>query len=654
MCGIFGQIGRGSIAPQVVKKATDRLRHRGPDDEGYLLADIAGGMRLHCGGADTDERLSLPRITDAPAHEYDLAFGFRRLSILDLSPAGHQPMSAAGGRYWIIFNGEVYNYRELRRELEAAGVAFQSGSDTEVVLNAYIAWGPNCLRRFTGMFAFAVADLQWGRVFLARDPFGIKPLFYLQSDTRLAFGSEIKALLELPGVRPVADPERLYDYLRFGLTDHAEQTLFRGVRHLPPAHFMEVDLAAPGAAVPVRYWSCSAEQRDDLSFSDAAERLQALFLDSIRLHLRSDVPVGAALSGGIDSSSIVMAMRKVEPALQIHAFSFITDDPILGEEKWVDLVSSTASADVHKVRPTAADVARDIDALVSAQDEPFVSTSIYAQTRVFELAHRAGIKVMLDGQGADELLAGYRSFFAARFASLLRHGELLRAVRFARRLRALPGPHVLSTALESSAYLLPDAWQKPLRRVVGRDFAPPWLEWAWFARRGVAGGRGRHRSGRDVLRAELFKSFFEESLPRLLRYEDRNSMMHSIESRVPFLTVDLVNFIFSLPESFIVADDGTTKAVFREAMRGIVPDPILDRRDKIGFATPEKEWLRTLEPWVGSIIRSDAARRLTPVRAASAAAEWTEVLAGEARRPTWIWRWINAVRWAERFQVAFE
>lgn len=654
MCGIFGGIGDSYATAEVVGRATKRLRHRGPDDEGYLLADVRSGAWWHCGGPDTDHRLALPNLAGAPQRAFDVAFGFRRLAILDLSPAGHQPMATTDARHWIIFNGEVYNYLELRNEMAATGQSFRSDSDTEVVLEAYLAWGPNCLRRFVGMWAFAILDLDAGKLFLARDPFGIKPLYYVQSADRLAFASEIKALLELPDVRPCADPARLYDYLRFGITDHAEETLFRGVRHLPPAHWMEVDVAAPGSARPVRYWSCDLASDDTISFDQAVDRVREAFLDSVRLHLRSDVPVGAALSGGIDSSSIVMAMRRAEPAVQIHTFSFVTDDPVLGEDRWIDLAARGAGAHVHKVRPSAEDVAHDIDTLVSAQDEPFVSTSIYAQSRVFELAHRAGIKVMLDGQGADELLAGYRSFFAARVASLLRNGSLLRAFRFVTGLGSFPGTSPLSTALESTAFLMPDALQRPLRAIVGRDYAPKWLDWRWFADHGVVAKRRRHRNGRDVLHAELLASFLEESLPRLLRYEDRNSMMHSIESRVPFLTADLVSFVFSLPESYIVADDGTTKAVFRSAMRGIVPDAILDRRDKIGFATPEREWLAELEPWVNGVIRSDAARRLVGVQVAAAEVEWRSFLAGPPNRPTWIWRWINAVRWVDRFQVTFE
>lgn len=654
MCGIFGGVGHAYATAEVAGQATRRLRHRGPDDEGYLLADIRSGEWWHGGGPDTDRRLALPVLADAPRREFDVAFGFRRLAILDLTPAGHQPMTIADCRQWIILNGEIYNYRELRDELAAKGRAFRSDSDTEVVLQAYLAWGPSCLGRFVGMWALAILDLQARKLFLARDPFGIKPLYYIQSAGRLAFASEIKALLELPGLRPSADAARLYDYLRYGITDHSAQTLFRGVRHLPPAHWMEVDITAPDSARPVRYWSCDSIADDTIAFAEAAERVREIFLESVRLHLRSDVPVGAALSGGIDSSSIVMAMRRAEPALPIHAFSFVTDDPVLGEEKWVDLIARTAALQVHKVRLSAEEVARDIDSLIGAQDEPFVSTSIYAQSRVFEMAHRAGIKVMLDGQGADELLGGYRSFLAARAASLLRSGSLIRAFRFVTGLRSLPGASPFSTTLESTAFLMPDRLQRPLRAMVGREYAPKWLDWRWFAERGVVATRRRYRNGPDVLRAELGTSLLEESLPRLLRYEDRNSMMHSVESRVPFLTTELVRFIFSLPENFIVADDGTTKAVFRSAMRGIVPDAILDRRDKIGFATPERKWLAELQPWVGEIIRSDAARRLVAVQTAAPQLEWQSFLAGPDGRPTWIWRWINAVRWADHFQVAFE
>ncbi|MGH2585608.1 MAG: asparagine synthase (glutamine-hydrolyzing), partial [Dehalococcoidia bacterium] len=349
----------------------------------------------------------------------------RRLAILDLSEAGWQPMTAVEGRYFLVFNGEIYNFIELRGELEALGHTFRSGSDTEVLLAAYIEWGPRALTRLVGMFAFAILDTCKRSLFLARDFSGIKPLYYATPGNAFAFASEIKALLDLPGISRRVDPQRLYHYLRFSIVDHRDGTLFADVRQLPAAHYMEVPLDNPSAARPVRYWRLAREQRRDLSFKQAATRFRDLFLESIRLHLRSDVPVGVALSGGIDSSAVIMAMRQLQgPNLELHSFSYIAEDQSdVNEECWVDLVAGAARSTVHKVRATPQDLLAELDDLIETQEEPFANTAIFAQYRVFRLAHEAGIKVMLSGQGADEILGGYRPYLAARLASYVRHGQ---------------------------------------------------------------------------------------------------------------------------------------------------------------------------------------------------------------------------------------
>jgi asparagine synthase (glutamine-hydrolysing) len=423
---------------------------------------------------------------------------------------------------------------------------------------------------------------------------------------------------------------------------------------------MTLSLGGRAPARPAPYWRIDLERTSDLSFGEAAARLRELFLENVRLHLRSDVPVGAALSGGIDSSSIVMGMRRVEPELALHTFSYVADDPAVSEERWVEVVGAAARAEVHKTRPTPADLVSDLDALIAAQDEPFGSTSIYAQYRVFRRAREAGVTVMLDGQGADEMLAGYRSYLGARLASLLRQGRLLRANRLVSRAGRQPGVSSRQMLLAAGGMAFPrfGLGSGLLRGVArraglsnGSTLAA--LNNEWFTLRGATPWRYENGHGADVLRKTLHDTLVETSLPMLLRYEDRNSMAHSIESRVPFLTTAVAEFVLSLPEEYLIAPDGTSKSVFRSAMRGLVPDSILDRRDKIGFATPERRWLETLRPWVEEVLRAGEEARLPVLDMAAVRREWAEISAGAAGFDFRVWRWLNVIRWAQNMGVGF-
>jgi asparagine synthase (glutamine-hydrolysing) len=630
------------------------MAHRGPDDAGYLLAAIAHEKLEPCVDGDSDPALALPDIRQLGGREFDLGIGFRRLSILDPSPAGHQPMSDEHARYWIVFNGEIYNYLELRRELEAVGIRFRSGTDTEVLLQSMIHWGPVVLTRLVGMFAFAFLDVENRTLCLARDFFGIKPLYYVSSPEMLAFASEIRSLLELPRVSREPCPQHLYDYLRFGLTDHDDGTLFAAIRQVPPGHYARFSLGRPAPPELERYWAVEPEPAPALCFEEAAAHLRELFLSSVRLHLRSDVPVGAALSGGIDSSAIVMAMRHVQDRrLEIHTFSYLADDPGVDEERWSSLVAREADACRHAVRPRADELVRDLDRLVTMQGEPFASTSIYAQYRVFRLARENGVKVVLDGQGADEILGGYRSYLSARLASLLRAGRWVEAVRFLASAWKLPESEGARLLYRTGGSLLPARVRRMARRLIGEELSPVWLDARWFRDRGVDAEAPAIDGGREFLRSQLLHSVRRTSLPMLLRYEDRNAMAASVENRVPFLTPELVRFLLSLPEEFLIDGAGTSKSVFREAMRGIVPDPILDRRDKIGFATPEASWLRSLAPWVDGLLTSPAALSIPAFNLEAMREEWQAVREGRVRFDFRVWRWVNAIRWVDLVDASF-
>jgi asparagine synthase (glutamine-hydrolysing) len=677
MCGILGllQADGAPVDPAWLLRAATAIRHRGPDDEGFLLADLAGRHLRLCGGPDSDPALNLPPVQQAEG-AYALGLAHRRLSILDLSPAGHQPMGSEDGRYWIVFNGEVYNYLELRAELADAGYAFHTGTDTEVILAAYRHWGAACVARFMGMWAFAIWDVDTRTLFLARDPFGIKPLYYVNDGRRFAFASELKSLLTLPGLSRRANPAALYDYLIEMVMDHGGDTFYAAINQLPAAHTLTVPVDAPEKAVLERYWSVRWGRNVDLSFDEAAAHLRGLFLKNIGLHLRSDVPVGMALSGGIDSSAIVSAVRHLNPAQEIHTFSYLADDPALTEEQWVTLVNNASGAVPHATRLTPQELVADLDTLIAAQDIPFGSTSIYAQHRVFRLTHDAGIKVMLDGQGADEYLAGYAHFVPFRMTSLMLQGRWGEAGRFARTMNRSPyyrgsklKPTKIFKALPNGLRRL----ERDLRARMGCALDPEalkgiyklfgvkdgsmrsaWLNQRWFLTHGVSGWFEQGYPGGEAMKGHMRAQLTESCLPGLLRYEDRNSMAYSIESRVPFLTTEIVEFVLSLPEDYILAPDGTSKAVFRQAMRGIVPDPILDRRDKIGFATPEQSLLELLRPWVESVLSSDRAAAIPALNMPGMLDEWQTVSSGARPYHQNIWRWLNVIRWAELNDVTFD
>ena len=320
---------------------------------------------------------------------------------------------------------------ELRENLKRKGYIFKTNTDTEVLLYAYQHWGPGALERLVGMFAFALYDRLEKTLFLARDFFGIKPLYFTSCPDGFAFASEIKALLCFSQVSRKANAQQIYEYLRFGHTDHCEETLIAQIHQLPAAHFLKISVDQPKIVRPVCYWKIDLKHQSDLLFSEAADRMRQLFLKSIKYHLRSDVPVGAALSGGIDSSSIVASIRLLQNTNgSLHSFSYIADQLELSEEKWVDVITQSTGTIKHIVNPSPADFVEDMDNLILAQDEPFGSMSIYAQYRVMQLAKEKGIKVLLDGQGADELLAGYSTYLGARLASLIYNFRWLDALKF--------------------------------------------------------------------------------------------------------------------------------------------------------------------------------------------------------------------------------
>jgi asparagine synthase (glutamine-hydrolysing) len=325
----------------------------------------------------------------------------------------------------------------------------------------------------------------------------------------------------------------------------------------------------------------------------------------------------------------------------------------VNEETWVDMIGTASGAAVYKVKPSSDELLADLDKLIYIQDEPFGSTSIYAQYRVMRLARDQGIKVMLDGQGADEMLGGYRPYFAARLASLIRQMQWLKACHFLLSLRQYEDYPIKRILMKTGSYFLPPSLRTRMLKFSGMSLMPPWLKEKWFREHHVEIAPREKSNNQEILRQELYRSLMKQLLIGLLRYEDRNSMAYSIESRVPFLTPELATFISSLPEEYIIDGQGTTKAIFRQAMKGIVPDAILGRKDKIGFATPEKLWFQNLRSWVESVLNSDASRRVVFFHIPAMQKGWEEVLQGHKPFDFTVWRWLNFVRWVDQRNVLF-
>lgn len=624
MCGIVGLIhldGRPVEAAALLAMAA-AIRHRGPDDIGYILGDAAAGRYALFGGDDTPADVfgyPLPyapagRLTPAgsAAVPYTLGLANRRLAIVDLTPTGHQPMCNEDGSLWIVYNGELYNADDLRGELAAAGHRFVSHSDTEVILHAYEAWGEACAARFNGMWAFALWDIPRRRLLLSRDRVGIKPLYLWQERGRLAFASEIKALLAL-GIPRRANEAALYDFLAANLSDHTDATFFEGVQALPPAHNLTLDLADGGTQLR-RYWQLDPTRRIRLP-SDAAyaEAFRALFEDAVRRHLISDVPVGTCLSGGLDSSAVVCVINRLIRERGLHVvgmearqktFSARYEDVQHDEGRFIRAVVEAADVAAYTTYPGPAALRDAWPALFYHLEEPFPSTSIFAQWRVFQLARETGVMVTLDGQGGDELLAGYMGFFPPFFADLaagLRWPTLWREYRAH---LALHGASARQEARNIVTNLLPAPLKARLKNRatanlgwLARDFvaaAQPTAAARWLAEGG----------GGSRLDAALRRSLMFDPLPSLLRFDDRNAMAHSIESRVPFLDYRLIEFCFALPPEQKIRN-GVTKFVLRKALAGILPEDVRLRQDKIGFSTPQAVWLQgELAPWLREVFTS--------------------------------------------------
>jgi asparagine synthase (glutamine-hydrolysing) len=563
MCGIAGIISKNSsiINQVVLKKMTDVIAHRGPDGEDFWI------NKNNCVG-----------------------FGHRRLSIIDLTNAAAQPMHYLD-RYTIIHNGEIYNYIELKEQLSKQGYIFQSQSDTEVILAAYDKYKEGCLQHFDGMFAFAIWDEKEQTLFCARDRFGEKPFHYSFDETQFSFASEAKALWAI-GIEKKINYPLLLNYLVLGHTQTAADntiTFFQNIFSLPASHYLSFNYREFTFNIS-RYWDCDKETKININEDDAIEKFNELFTASIKRRLRSDVSLGTSLSGGLDSSSIIAFLNKIQATNSLQTFSAVFPGFEKDESKYIQSVTEKFDLKNYSVTPTADDLIKNLEILCYHQEIPFTSSSIFAQYKVFELAKQQNVKVLLDGQGADETLAGYNKYIHWYLQELL----ATRNLKFAKEKRALNKNkipfnwniknYVAAWFPAQTTYQLEKKETKKLLHFpdITDEFKNEYLD------------------KQSILKPIVFKlndvlyfSTFQSGLEELLRYADRNSMAHGREVRLPFLNHELVQFIFSLPSHFKI-HNGYTKWLLRKSMEKNLPESIVWRKEKIGFEPPQKQWMENI------------------------------------------------------------
>ena len=649
MCGIAGVMTRDGRADLGRLHQMSRLlRHRGPDGEGILLLDPEGGAHP-LGGPDTPRAIYESGLRYAPggagnrdaAAHYRVGLMHRRLAIIDLSPAGHQPLSDPSGRWWITFNGEVYNYLELRKELQGLGEKFQSATDIEVVLAAYRVWGEAALDRLNGMFAFAIWDADRRLLFCARDRFGVKPFYYEFDGSNFAFASEPKALALTQAHRIRVRPAAVRDLLALDWVDHEARTFFGGIMQLPAGHCLT--MGDRGLAMR-RWWSLDPERRATGASGDWPAQFAELFTDAVRLRLRSDVPVGTCLSGGLDSTAVVTTASRLVSA-PLHAFSCAYDEgPAWDERPYMRAAIEASGATSHLVVPDGSDFWSVFDRLTAQQDEPTAGPGLFSQWKVMELAHGAGLKVLLDGQGGDEALAGYWRYLPMRLRDHLAAGDLGAFARdFGGVADRLGAAHTLALTLEP---WLPSGLLAPLRRRFGQG-KDRVLSDALRRLNAPEPPRAPRDFPTALLRQQVF-DLTQRLLPSLLRYEDRNSMAFSIETRLPFLDYRLVEFALSLPDDERLCGT-TSKSILRRSLSDRLPAPVLARQDKMGFETPTDLWLR------GRFAAETRRRLLTDgplhqwVRPDVMRDQLEEYLSGRRDIGLQVWRWLSLESWARHY-----
>lgn len=583
MCGIGGIISKEKLPTSLLIKMSSVLKHRGPDDEGFCLFE-KNELTSYRGNETHNEITQLPHIENT--NGFNVGLLHRRLSILDLSVLGHQPMPSITEKQVITFNGEIYNYKELKKQFIEEGVKFRSDSDTEVLLAAYLKWGSRCVDHFIGMWSFVILDLKKKVVFASRDRFGIKPFYYFHNNNHFVFSSEIKAFFELPFVSASVKAEHFSEFITFGTLSKPHHELFSAINQVPPGHNLIYSLTDHQIKLEEYYNLENAVQEiyTPINFKDQLAKYSTLFTNSIDLHLRSNVPVGSCLSGGLDSSAIVGQILSGKNLDQFETFTAAYHNPQIDESTYAKSVTDFyPSINAHYTYPSSTNLINEFESIIYHHDTPLGSSSFFAHWEVMKLAKTKNIKVLLNGQGADESLGGYKNFAGVYLF------EILKSFQFFRLLKEKRSIHQHFTNKEQSAlasaiyYHLPNSLKTNIRKntrignkLLKKEFmlSPP------------------QRGGKDFKSHSI--SAFQYGLQELLLNEDRNSMAFSIESRVPFLDHRLVEYSIALNTSAKI-NGGWSKYILRKSIENQLPQNVVWRKYKLGFVTPQREWKTTLK-----------------------------------------------------------
>jgi asparagine synthase (glutamine-hydrolysing) len=602
MCGIAGIIDLSGkdVSSEAISSMTDIISHRGPDDEGVYV-------------------------------DGNLGLGHRRLSILDLSASGHQPMFLED-RYVIVYNGEVYNYLEIREELILLGHEFQSKSDTEVILRSYSVWGEECVHKFNGMWSFVIYDKQAKTAFCSRDRFGIKPFYYAFVDDLFVFGSEIKQLLPFFGKR-IVNKKVLLDYLVFGLEEHLDETFFNGIIKLPASHQLLFNLS-DNSITKKKYYSINIDPAvAQLSKEDSTELWKNEFDRAVSYRLRSDVKVGTCLSGGVDSSSIASIASSSYSINNDNKFCAITaksEDVSNDESGYAKQVVDFSNLDWHLVTPKNEDFKKVLDKVIEAQEEPFGSTSIVMQYFVMEKAKEIDCTVLLDGQGGDETLLGYGKYYPAYLMSL---PFLQRVVAF---FKSSTNSKLSRRDLLLYMLYFTNAKLRMKRQFKRYSFLKK--EYFTFTSKNIMERLAEVYT--DVNKLQVFE-IEKTQLPHLLRYEDKNSMRHSVETRLPFLDYKLLELSLSINHQYKITD-GWTKHILRKSMVGKLPEEVIWRKNKFGFESPAKIWL------------SDKAWLLKEINKSKILSKLSKSVITEKDDLNLLWKLFNIARWEQIYNVEID
>ena len=653
MCGICGIVSFGEKTEfEIVRKMNDAISHRGPDDEGFL-----------CYNSETKNFLEIKRNklpdTTSMNGSYNLFLGHRRLSIIDVSESGHQPFKDMSGRYFLSFNGEIYNYIELKEELIKKGYSFVSGTDTEVLLNLYIEYGEECLKYLNGMWSFVILDTVRNELFGSRDRFGVKPFYYFHDNKYFIFSSEIKSLIKAPRIYKEINDEALFDYLTLGRLTNENTTFFKGILELEPSTYFILNLGnfefKNGRYYNLNY-NRKNEKFDVVKSAKYAEEIKEKIFRAVSIRLRSDVKVGSCLSGGVDSSSIVCVINSL---LKDHSISQVGDlqkvftsaypGQAIDESKWASMVVSATDTDWFKTFPKSEELLEDLETLVYVQDVPFGSTTIYSQFRVMRLASENGIKVLLDGQGGDELFSGYVYFYRSFFNELIGQRDFKTLTNEFRNLHNSPigKKDFFRGILMSFAKLyLPDNVKRKLFDMKIQENTL--LNKNFYDKYNSNLKKGRFEEHVNLNHA-LYDQFTRTSLKELLKYEDRNSMNFSIEARTPFSDdVNLIDYVFDIPSSYKI-HNGWSKYLLRESMKDIVPEQILKRTDKLGFATPEYDWMNSIKDNLKDYFTKDLDGYFDTKEVLK---NWDSIFVSQFKSGfTTIWRYLNFAVWKKVYKL---